>query len=745
MRAPHSGWILFILLILNKIGASAHPEAPALALQRTEEPVVVDGRLEEDVWATADVLDRFFEVWPGDLTPPVVRTEARFAYDDCFFYVAIESYDPDPQSIRAPYVKRDRVTSDQDYVEFFVDAFNNRRSAYQFRTNPRGSKGDATFNEDTGREDFSPDFDFDVASTIQEDRWVAEFRVPFSTLRFPKDTEQTWAVLVYRNRPRDETRQMASGPLARGANCFMCFATEARGIHDLARRQHFIMTPYLTGSGVSGDAFQEAPGQTSIQAGIDIKWGPRPGVILDGALDPDFSQVETDAAQLGANNRFALFFEEKRPFFLEGTDLWETPLALVYTRTITDPLWGARVTRRSEGSSQAVLVARDRGGGVLVLPGPTGSDLAPQDDGSTAFLARYRLNSRALTFGSTVTARIYDGTGHNVLFGPDLQWKITHSNQVDAQVVWSDTRDPGRLGVDGEPTRNRRLAHAGRIAWNRTTPTWSWIATYEDIGADFRADNGFIPRVGVREAAGELAYRFESVGPLSEVQPYLVLSTTLDGNSSRELYRRRTAGVLLNGSRGSTGTFEVHLGEKEPGRSQSFRLDYVTLDYGLNPTSWIPRVGVTGRIGDAVDLVNDQLAQGWMLGLEGRVRPLDALEIETTAAHQRLYVDGSSLRQGLFAETVAQITLTRHFSRSAFLRLIGQYEHLVRNAALLADPTTRPDVDHALVTLLLTVRASSQTALYVGGSVQAADSEERLDTRIAGQQMFAKVSYALSK
>src|SRR5205085_10143613 len=162
-----------------------------------------------------------------------------------------------------------------------------------------------------------------------------------------------------------------------------------------------------------------------INGGLDVKWTPNADTAIDATLNPDFSQVESDQAVISTNERFAIFYPEKRPFFLEGVDLFDTPIQAVYTRTITSPRWGARATGKAGSTAYTVLVTQDRGGGSVILPGPTGNDFAPQDDLSTVVLGRVRQDIGASFAGLLLTDREIQGGAHNRVLGPDFQWRIT--------------------------------------------------------------------------------------------------------------------------------------------------------------------------------------------------------------------------------------------------------------------------------------------------------------------------------
>src|SRR6266508_3396910 len=195
---------------------------------------------------------------------------------------------------------------------------------------------------------------WDSAARITKDGWVLEIRVPFSSLRYPRSDKQTWGILLYRNYPRDFRYQMFSAKLPRGGNCFICRSNRLTGLENLPPVGHLIVAPYATAKedavprGDLGSSLVNKPIRGD--GGVDAKWTPNQHNAIDAALNPDFSQGESDVAQIAANQRFALFYPEKRPFFLEGLELFSSPIQAVYTRSITSPRWGVRATGKFDSN-----------------------------------------------------------------------------------------------------------------------------------------------------------------------------------------------------------------------------------------------------------------------------------------------------------------------------------------------------------------------------------------------------------
>src|SRR5258706_397160 len=220
------------------------PPPPPIQIHRADGPISVDGRLDDAGWQSAAKVDTFYETSPGDNTPPGVKTTAWLSYDDHYFYIGVRCDDPHPEKIRAPYVDRDAVIGTDDNIALMIDTRNDKRTALEFRVNPRGIQGDAVYNDANGSEDFSPDFFYDTAATIDGTGWSAEFRIPFSSLRYPDVPVHKWNIIIWRNYPRDFRYAYQNVPIARDSNCYICHVQEIEGLTDIPKAGHLVVAPY---------------------------------------------------------------------------------------------------------------------------------------------------------------------------------------------------------------------------------------------------------------------------------------------------------------------------------------------------------------------------------------------------------------------------------------------------------------------------------------------------------------------
>ncbi|MEZ5483867.1 MAG: DUF5916 domain-containing protein, partial [Lysobacteraceae bacterium] len=312
---------------------------------RLDAEMTVDGRLDEAFWADAVQIAIDVETRPGDNTRAGVGAVAYLVDNGHELLIGFRAEDPDPSQIRAFLRDRDSLWND-DFIGLTIDTFDDQRRGYEFYINPLGAQGDLIIEEASGNEDSSWDGLWDSAGQITDFGYTGEMRIPYSTLRFQKsDAPQQWSVDVLRFRPRDYRYRLSNNRLDRGSNCYLCGLSKLRGFADADPGRDLEVTPTLT---VRSSRHRMRPDQdwhsdgTDIEPGVDVKWGIGPNTTLNATLNPDFSQVEVDQAQLDLNTTFALFFPEKRPFFLEGADYFSTLLDVVYTRTVADPDYGLR-------------------------------------------------------------------------------------------------------------------------------------------------------------------------------------------------------------------------------------------------------------------------------------------------------------------------------------------------------------------------------------------------------------------
>jgi hypothetical protein len=727
---------VFLALVL------ATPLAHAIEALRLGpgEKITLDGRFDEPAWNRARLFDRFWQIFPQDKVPAPVRTEARFLYDDHALYVSIRAHDPDVSLLRAPFARRDKVLSDQDMIVVNIDPVGNRKFAHFFRVNPRGAIGDGLYNEDSGSEDFSPDFEFDVVTGLFEGGWTAEFRIPFASLRYTDPPSKEWSVLIFRNYPRDQRYRMASSALPREQNCFLCLNEPLTGLDQLPATRHLAVTPQLTLRGTR-EKNEGAPRSRESEAvpSLDVKWRPRADIVVDATLNPDFSQVELDTPQLAANAQFALFFPEKRPFFLEGADILEAPLRAIYTRSVTDPSWGVRGTQRTERFDGTVLVTQDDGGGFVLLPGRYRTGFAPQDFKSTASFARARWQVGGATVGALATDRTLEDGSYNRVAGPDVAWFPTSEHRLRAQLLGSwTTAQPvnGRI-VRGELTEG----YAAVVDWSYRGAKWEQYLNYEDIGREFRADNGFFGQTDYRRIYSETTRKFIDVWFFNDVAPYLNAEyrTGLDGSL---LYQQQNVGVRFGLPRATTVFLEARINNRaavrEGGGLRKRDQYYVAVE--SNPFPWFAKLFTELAFGDRLDVANNRIGKGSFFSFQASIRPHARAELEyrldNDIVDSRDAVIGS---KRIVHQRAQQLISIWHLSAQDSVRAIWQSSFVRRSPSLWEQPVSHHEASETL-SLVYGHRRGLGVTFYVGANfsrLRDPDSALKRDNA----ELFAKASW----
>jgi hypothetical protein len=722
------------------------PPAPQM-LKRTTAPITVDGDLSDAGWQQATVIDRFYETSPGDNTEPKVRTVAWVTYDNRYFYIGVRADDPRARNIRAPFVDRDGVIGTDDNIAVFLDTRNDKRSAIEIRVNPRGIQADGIFNDANFNEDFSPDFYYDTAARIDDRGWSAEFRIPFTSLRYDKSEPQTWNILVWRNYPREFRYGLHSAPIPRGGNCLICNMHPLTGITGLPDSNNLVAAPYVT-AGQSAALDPQlglgAPlktGDFETDAGLDVKWNPNANSALDLTINPDFSQLESDVPQITVNRRFAVFFPEKRPFFLEGFDLFDTPLNVAYTRNIADPRAGVRSTGQFGSTAYTLLVAEDEGGGDLILPGPDRDDSSETDFKSYATIGRVRHDLGKGFVGAVLTSREISSGGHNRVIGPDFQWRPNNSDSFTGQFLISDTENPNRPDLHPDLLGQQTTSHALSLAWSHQKRGYDWFLRGRDIGDDFRADLGFVTQNAFRDVEAGGGLRFYPEGKIRFWRPSV--SYVRQTGDSGTLFEAAAVGIEGVGVKNTNFFIGVRPSEKIFVRTENgpqlLEQTYAEFFLQFDPFRRVPRVTLSGRFGDSIDFVRGRVGDGTTLSIGTTIRPHDRLDLRFDASRETLDVEGGTLFTAMFERLRMQYS----FSAKSLLRVIGQYVTTERDQELYGFPIPAKSGGF-FGSVLYSYKLNWQTVLFLGyGDDRVLTSQDQLEE--VGRSLFFKVSYAYQR
>ena len=497
----------------------APEKAQPLRVPRFETPPVIDGKLDDAVWRQAGVFNGFYQIGPGDNVAPSKPTVAYIGYDAHTLYLAFHCYD-DPTKVRATVARRDNVFG-EDNVRVFLDTFNDQRKAYILGWNPLGIQQDGVTTEG-GSTDYSVDIVMDSKGVLTEDGFTIEVAIPFKSLRYEAGKDKLWGIHVWRNIDRFNDEIDSWMPVSRDISGTLNQAGHITGLEGISTERTVELIPSLTVSETGKRARSYVPGgperfvnqPVELDPGLTAKFGISPAMTLDLALNPDFAQVEADQLVVTTNQRFPIFFAERRPFFLEGIEIFRTPITAVHTRAIVDPDVAVKLTGRRGPNTYGVMLASDNGPGNFTL----------EDRDNLTASYRQCLNRNPLTPGNCADPRrFFDKNAyigvlrlkrdvgrentvgviattynfiekHNQLFGLDGRFRLDPKTTVSFQTLGSTARN---FFFDADLGRNLYRTGNG-LAYSLDALRQGRNFTAEFYGEgytkDYRADVGFVGR-----------------------------------------------------------------------------------------------------------------------------------------------------------------------------------------------------------------------------------------------------------
>ena len=774
----------------------------------------VDGALDEAAWGEAAILAGFSQYMPVEGIEASQRTEVRVFYTDDAIYFGIRAYDSEPDLILARFGERDRISFSDDFVRIILDTFDDQRQAYAFTVNPLGLQDDGFITEGSSgggrgggrggggggggfsgggfifRVDSNPDFIWESNGRVDSDGWTAEIRIPYVSLRFREVPEQTWGIQVEREVKRSRFRQ-SWAPVSREISSGLAQSGRLVGLRDIHPRRLVEFNPVATGlragTDNTGTFLRDDP---EGDFGFNARFGLTPNMVLDGTYNPDFSQVEADVSQITVNERFALFFPEKRAFFLEGTEIFNTPQRLVYTRQILDPIGGVKLTGKVGSFNVGYIGALDDSPtSILGASGRAGFNLlrARRDVGSGSTVG-FLYTDRVMTDGSGAFNRVFSGDSRLLLGG-----RYTLTTQVAGSF--------DRTESDDAHTGLKQLVSASLV---RSGRAFQWNVNFVDIHPDFRARSGFITRAGDTQLDGRMSFsKFGRPGAALEraslsfsIQNFFDHDEFWDASGPFEHELQTFASFSFRGGRSVTFMLRNGYFRFQPDRYSSYE---VVEDDGsrsafatpaplrnLKGLMMFPRV----RINNAFSLNGIFMARETAIfaeasrGFEVQLRPdiqwnpTDRLQLSLNYAYSKIWrrssesdilvrstpglVGGATTIWTPITRTNSEIYATVHvsnlraqylFSRSLMVRVTGQYELDEREA--LKDPTTGKQLAVFGVPrdagstgefqgqLLLQYEPSPGTIFYIGFSrLMQGERSYRLSTMNPVEEgLFIKMSY----
>ncbi|MEP7382874.1 MAG: DUF5916 domain-containing protein [Gemmatimonadota bacterium] len=666
--------------------------APTVTVPSATQVITLDARLDEPAWDEAARLTGFSQYQPVDRRPAVEATEVRVLYTPQAIYFGIIATVNDPGAVRATLSKRDNISND-DRVTIYLDTFDDKRRAFFFGANALGVQVDGVRTEGAasagnmfgGSVDLNPDFRYETRGRLTPTGYVIEMRIPFKSLRFPNG-EQRWGIQVVRSIPGRSAEDTWTDA-QRGASSLLAQSGVLVGMEGIERGVVTDLQPFITesvagGRDSNGD-FRRDGGK--FDAGLNARLGFS-SFAVEGTINPDFSQVESDAGLVTVNERFTLFLPERRPFFLEGIELFATPNQLVYSRQIANPIAGGKVTGKLGRAGVALLSALDDTPGENAL-----FNIA-------RLRGDYGGNSVA---GLTVTDR-RQGRRSNSVIAADNRF-------VFKKLYYFETQLGQSLTSDGNATRSAPI-WKGEV--DRTGRLWGFNYQLSGIGDRFRTEAGFVPRVGYQTA--HAFNRFAILGsPTSFIQNFTTFfgptrlwrygsftrDAELEGDDQFNVF------VTLRGGWSVSSAVDRRFFLIEP--SVATGLQATTVEGELIPWDpstrlddlWSSSLGITTPVfgqfnaslnvsrGDVPIFVEGIDGQQWRVTGSLLLRPTAGTRIEGTVTTSRIAraIDGSPYAR----VTIPRLKIEYQPTRALFFRVVSQYR-IDRVEALRLRGTSRP-------------------------------------------------------
>ncbi len=745
-----------------------------------EADIKIDGQIDEAVWLDAPVLTGFTQFDPVEGVPATQRTEARVLVTDEAIYFAVTAYDDVTGGVRATLGNRDSFARSDDYVRVILDTFDDQRRGYVIMVNPYGVQQDGLWvvGSSGGRErhgppiDWNPDFVWDSGGHLFDGGYSVEVKVPFKSIRFREEAVQDWGLQIERRIARNGYSESWAPVSANVANKMQQFGT-LTGLRELDPGLFFEVNPVQTFTKQGTyDSEAGAFAREGIDGdfGLNLTYGITSNLTLDGTYNPDFSQVEADAGQIRVNERFAIHLREKRPFFLEGTEIFKLPQQLVYTRSIINPVAGAKLQGKIGSFNAGYLGAVDD---VTDPDNPLGNTKPVVN----IFRLRRDLGSTS-TLGIVYTDRTYHTERFNRLMGVDGRFQFKDRYTVTLLAAGSRTArsapDPFSGGMF-----SAQFARSGR--------NFQFDANVQDLSDNFVAGSGFIRRTGAAQMKASVSYNFrgkpgdliEQWGPNFETEGFWDHDDFWTRRWAQERKMRLGGSVSFRGNITLWGSYSRSYYDfaradydglffKGPGgHSEPFHAEQ-SLFKGLNSGTaflWVNsfdrvrgNVRVTRSESPLFDFITDtpvDVADSWSGAASLNLFPTTNLSGEVGVRHTSLFRqrDGSLYSRATIPRARAQY----QFNRSLFLRAIVEYGSQRRGSLL--TPTAGREVSYCSgescfdirgsesndfsVETLLSFEPTPGTVFFVGYTRLMDDMEafRFQDLRPQAEGVFVKLSY----
>jgi len=769
--------ILPLSLRANSSAAEFEPQfRPSASTTRTTGDFEIDGRLSEPAWKSATHLTNFAERYPGDNTLPAVETDVYITYTGDHLLIGFVCRD-NPLDIRATMCQRDQFNGD-DQVGVMIDTYGNATWAYELFVNAYGIQRDLLWSSIYG-EDSGFDLIWESAAHRTDQGYEVEMAVPFSSLRFPSADVQSWRMDFWRIRPRESSYRYSWAANDRNEGCWPCQWGTISGISSVKPGKGVEILPtyvanqagnLFVGNNVYRDTegnvvrvdttyrFEEEDpkGEPSFMG----KYAFSSDVTLEFAGNPDFSQIESDAAQVDVNTTIALFYPERRPFFQEGADIFRTLFNSFYTRTINDPIYAVKLTARKPNYTLGFMSALDDNTPYII----------PFEESSSFPLNAGRSVTNALRLsksvgddshiGMIVTDRRFEDNGYGTILALDQNIRLSSLYSIDGQYLMSFTGEQDKIGesfyYEGTDIAGGRYtaqfdgeSFAGNAfitRLRRSSRNWGFQIDYNQVDPDYRTQTGYDPWVNYRQFGIWNGYTFyPDGGPFVRIQPQLYVEGRWVFNGGQRFQHANLSLYLQMRQAQTNITLSAYQGEETWAGLVYKNLSGGSIDFNTRP---IDQVGLSAHLERGHSAARFALTRGTETNIDADfyIKPIDRLVIEPGIqySHSR----SGELDSLLYEQFITRSRFRFQFNRSLSLRLVLEYNNAEQYRRFRFNPAGTPEYAYrgtVFVDPLLTYRISPFSVFYVGSTHDyndylAGGADQSL-WKLRSRQFFMKLQY----
>lgn len=745
----------------------------------SNENITLDGYLTENIWNNAKNIELNLVNSPYNNTPSPVNTQVKIVENGKYLLIAFIAEDPNPKDIQAYYGDRDSRWDD-DLVGLKLDSQNNNRMNYEFSVNPLGVQMDSIQNNINNTYDDLWDGIWQSYGRITETGYIVEIQIPFRILNFKSsESFKQWPFELFRMYPRDKLLRISHVPLNKDIACDACQYPLAKGFQLAYSEKAIMVTPSVVikneqtrDISIVNDNWQD---NTNTDIGIDLRWNIDSNTLVNTTINPDFSFIEADAAQLNVNENFSLEYNEKRPFFIENSQYFTSNFDLIYSRNITAPDYGVKLTGAQQAHTYGIFLTKDNQTN-FILPGNLSSDIANVEDENHTAAIKYRFDvNDDLSLGLISTLR-KSSFYHNYVAGIDAKYQISESNSLLAQVVTSNTEYPKDLYQDfcsdqtcierldvncltGNCPYNEQVIRADKtgdfsdkalkLEFHHQSEYWDVDVSHQEIGENFRADLGFMPRADYTEDSIVVNRKFYAQDSNYWQESSLLSTWNIKHNEKGELIEK-----FINSTVSVDGAYQSRyklsfIKSNEVGLRHDTsitNIDNNTTLFDLNLIEAFTAFKPTEHLyleflyinGDKIDYIHDR---------KGKLNELESyfswfatkhLEIEVSHIDSVLSADGSNVYQANLIDSRISYQFD-NFNRLKFSIIYCDIErNLDNNPSGLFDKRKK-----SLSTqLIYSYKINPQTVFYLGYSDNSLQNDALTHLEKEDKTFFTKISYA---